>query len=105
MKLKDYFKNCYMADPEKAVSDLMDDTFVAGMGWKRVFHEGIGDGIYNPEEGVVAVYDEDDLEEYHEYHFYRYRPEAWIITDNGGLDDVYAGNNGSMHGVDIEPLD
>ena len=103
MTLKDYFKNYYAVDPEKAVADLMDDTFVASMGWKHVFHEGHGEGVYDPEEGVVAVFDVDDLEEYHEYHFYRYNPKAWVLTDNDGWDEVFAGNNGGDY--EVEPLD
>lgn len=86
---------------EEALRYLHDSTFLAQNGWFEVFHEGHGNGICSPKEGIVAVFDEDDLPLYHSYQFYKYNPKAWIRTSNGGWDDIYNGNNGGQY--DVEP--
>lgn len=63
---------------EDALNKLQDEVWLHNMGWKQVFHEDYGDGVYSPAEGCVAVFDEDDLPEYHSYHLYKYNPKAWI---------------------------
>ena len=80
-----------------------DDLFVKNHGWFRVWHEGHGDGICSPSEGIVATFDVDDLDEYHDVNFFRYNPKAWISTDGDGWDRIYAGENGEEY--DVEPID
>ena len=100
--LKTFMKMWYDNDNscEEALAELTDDAWLRSMGWERVFHEGIGDGVYSPEEGVVAVFDCDDLPEYHEYELYKYNPKAWKSINNGGWDNIYNGDNGG--GFDVE---
>ena len=60
-----------------ALNELQDDVWLHSMGWQRVFCEGIGDGVYSPKEGIVVIFDEDDLPQYHEYCIYDYNPNDW----------------------------
>lgn len=76
MTLKEYFKNVYENDAKFAVSQLADDTFLKENNWERVFREGWGDGIYSPNENIVIMYDEDDLDLYHDYEVELYT-EDW----------------------------
>ena len=97
LTLKDFFEQVYKFDPTYAVNVLSDDNFVRAKGWKRVFHEGVGDGIYSPDDGIVAVYDEDDLETYSEYTLYRYSPDAWV-----SMEELYNdGRNGEGFEVEV----
>lgn len=96
MKLQDYFNNVYKVDAEKAVEELFDDTFIRKNKWRRVFHEGVGDGIYSPKEGIVVVFDCDDLEEYSEFVFYKYNPNAWV-----SMRDAFNGKNGGEYKVEL----
>lgn len=86
---------------EEALVQLQYDEFLKRNGWFHVFHEGYGEGICSPREGVVAVFDVDDLPEYHSFNLYRYNPKAWIKTSNGGWDDIYNGINGIQNGVEL----
>lgn len=98
MNITEFFPTIYKKNPKAAVANLSDDEFIAKMGWRRVFHEGVGDGIHSPGEGVVAVFDEDDLDTYSDYTFYRYDPDAWVP-----MSDVMDGRrNGD--GFEVEPL-
>lgn len=94
MKLTEFFASVYKTNPGKAVAQLSDDAFVREMGWERVFHEGVGDGIYSPSENLVAVYDEDDLDTYSEYVFYRYNSDAWV-----SMEELF---NGTRNGEEFE---
>lgn len=85
-----------------ALRRLTDESWLRKMGWKQVFHEGTGNGVYSPTEGIVAVFDEDDLPEYHSFQLYRYNPKAWKICGNVGWDSIYDGNNGGD--VIVEPF-
>jgi len=86
----------------EALKKLTDEVWLRSMGWKQVFHEGIGNGVYSPKEVIVAVFDEDGLPEYHSCQFYKYNPKAWKSCDNDGWDKIYAGDNGD--GCDVEPI-
>lgn len=86
---------------EDALAELQNEEWVHSMGWEYVFHEGIGNGVYSPKEGIVAVFDEDDLPYYHGYSLYHYNPKAWKSTENGEWDKVYEGNNGENY--EVEP--
>lgn len=77
MTLKKFFTTEYEKNPENAVSLLNDDTFIKRRKWKRVFKEGVGDGIYSPDENIVAIFDEDDLDEYAEYFLEEY-DDNWV---------------------------
>ena len=95
MKLTDFFSVEYKASPKKAVKKLTNDTFLKKNGWSRVFHEGVGEGIFSPDESLVVVFDEDDLDSYAEYSLYRYNPDAWVKANT--YDDweaIYDGENG-----------
>ena len=78
MNLKNFFETAYAKNPQVAVSLLTDDEFLKANGLKTVFHEGLGNGICSVEEGIVVVYDEDDLETYSDYDIYEYNPDAWV---------------------------
>ena len=103
--LRNFMKIWYNNDDSciDALKRLTDEVWLRSMGWKQVFHEGIGDGVYSPEEGIVAVFDEDDLPEYHSYQLYKYNPKVWKSCDDNGWDRIYDGDNGD--GFDVEPLD
>ena len=96
MNLRNFFEKVYTAKPEIAVSLLSNDEFLKINGLKSVFHEGVGDGICSVEEGIVAVYDEDDLETYHEFTFYKYNPNAWVDMEEFGK-----GETGEEYEVEI----
>ena len=70
----------------------------------EVFHEGLGDGLYCPEEGIIAVFDEDDVPEYHSVSFFKYDPRAWF-----GYEELKSGKeNREMSDTeqyDVEPID
>lgn len=102
--LRDFMRVWYNNDDSciDALEKLTDEAWLRPMGWKQVFHEGIGDGVYSPEEGIVAVFDEDDLPEYHSYQLYKYNPKVWKSCDGDGWDRIYDGDNGD--GYDVEPL-
>ncbi len=72
MTLKNFFLTEYEKNPKEAVSNLGDDTFLKRNGWQRVFRENYGEGIFSPNENIVVIYDDLDLEEYHDYSFYEY---------------------------------
>ena len=99
MKLTEFFASVYKTNPYEAVARLSDDVFVREMGWERVFHEGVGDGIYSPSENLVAVYDEDDLDTYSEFVFYRYNSDAWV-----SMEELFNGTrNGEEFEVEVYP--
>lgn len=102
--LKDFMKNAYDNEIISVLASrsLNDDDFIKDKGWERVFHEGYGEGVYSPNEGIVAIYDNNELFLYHSYGFYKYNPKAWKHTANGGLDKIYAGDNGSD--CEVEPV-
>lgn len=79
--LKNYIEKNYKENPVLAVSELSDEEFLKSRGWKRVFHEGVGEGVYSPKEGIVAVFDEEDLDTYTDYTFYKYNPNAWVTME------------------------
>lgn len=79
--LKNYIEKNYKENPVLAVSELSDEEFLKSRGWQRVFHEGVGEGVYSPEEGIVAVFDEEDLDTYTDYTFYKYNPNAWVTME------------------------
>lgn len=85
-----------------ALEKLTDEVWLRSMGWKQVFHEGIGDGVHSQEEGIVAVFDEDGLPEYHSYQLYKYNPKSWKDCDGNGWERIYNGDNGD--GYDVEPI-
>lgn len=87
--LKNFMENIYKSNPYDAVIKLSDDAFLKNKGWFRVFQEGFGEGVCSPIEGIVVVFDEDDLDTYNEYDVYEYNPKVWIRTDNGGWDKIY----------------
>lgn len=98
MKVYDNDKLCV-----NALELLMDDDWVKSMGWRRVFHEGVGEGLYSPTENIVAVFDIDDVPTYHSYHFYRFNENAWKFCDGDGWDKIYNGDNGAD--FEVEEID
>ena len=76
------------------LKELSDNSFLVSNGWYRVFHEGYGDGICSPSEGIVVCFDEEESEIDTDVEIYKYNPKAWIKIENGSWDDIYAGNNG-----------
>ena len=104
LSLKDLMKYAYDDDLHfiMAIRSLNDDDFINDKGWERVFHEGYGEGVYSPNEGIVAIFDNDELSKYHSYGLYKYNPKAWKHTANGGWDKIYAGDNGSD--CEVEPV-
>ena len=102
--LKDFMKSAYSNEMGfvLAVRSLNDDDFINDKGWERAFHEGYGEGVYCPNEGVVAIFDDDELSNYRSYSLYKYNPKAWKHTANGGWDNIYAGDNGSDY--EVEPI-
>jgi len=85
-----------------ALEKLTDEVYLHSMGWKQVYHEGVGNGVHSPKEDIVVVFDEDDLPLYHSYAVFKYNPKAWVSVENDGWDEVYKGNNGEEY--DVEPL-
>ena len=96
LTLYQYMHRVYSTDPFKAVDELTDDVFLAEMGWKAVFHEGVGDGVWSPEEGIVVVFDEDDLDTYHEFSIYKYNADAWPTMEEFG-------DGATGEGYEVEP--
>lgn len=97
LTLYQYIHRVYFNNPHKAVAELTDDVFLASMGWVPVFHEGVGDGVWSPEEGIVAVFDEDDLDTYWCFSFYKYNADAWPT-----MDKLNEGVNGEGYEVELE---
>jgi hypothetical protein len=97
--LRNFMKLWYDDDDSciDAVGRLTDNTWLRSMGWEQVFHEGTGDGVYSPEEGIVAVFDEDELPEFHGYQLYKYDPKVWKSCNGNGLDKIYNGDNGDRY--------
>ena len=98
--MNDYYDND--SSCSSALELLMDDSYIQKQGWKRVFHEGYGEGVCSPTESIVAVFDVDDVPKYHSYGLYRYNPRAWKDTDGDGWDRIYAGDNGED--FEVEPI-
>ena len=98
--MNDYYNND--SSCSSALELLMDDSYIQKQGWKRVFHEGYGEGVCSPAESIVAVFDVDDIPKYHSYGLYRYNPRAWKDTDGDGWDRIYAGDNGED--FEVEPI-
>ncbi len=100
ISLRTYMDTVYKTNPYQAVHEqLHDDKFVKEHGWFRVWHEGHGEGICSPKEKIVAVFDEDDLEECHDVYYYKYNPKAWVKTD---WNKIYNGENGE--GYEVKPI-
>lgn len=93
MSLRKYMQTIYKVNPYDAVRELSDNSFLRNNGWFRVFREGYGEGVCSLKEGIVVVFDEDDLNTYNEYDTYQYNPKVWIKTDNGGWDKIYQAGN------------
>ena len=102
--LREFMQVCYDNDNTciDAVYLLTDEVWLKSMGWKQVFHEGIGDGIYSPNENIVAVFDIDDVPSFHSYQLYKYNEKAWKSCDGDGWDRIYNGDNGEDY--DVEPI-
>ena len=98
--MREYYDND--SSCSSALELLMDDSFIEEQGWMRVFHEGYGDGVYSPKESIVAVFDVDDVPEYHSFHLYKFNPKTWKTTDGDGWDNIYGGDNGGN--FDVEPV-
>jgi hypothetical protein len=92
--LKEYIENEYNNDDTcvGAVENLTDAAWLEEMGWKQVFHEGLGDGVYSPKENLVVIFDVDDVPYYHDFEFYKYNEKAWKSCDD--WDAIYDGDNG-----------
>jgi hypothetical protein len=104
LSLRDFMTHYYDNDEtcEEALSKLQDGRYVFGRGWEYVFHEGVGDGVYSPQEGIVAVFDEDDLPDYHSVNFYRFNPQSWLVLrDNENDERDWA----DTEQYDVEPID
>lgn len=96
-----FMKHYYKSDPHEAVDLLNDQTFVHKNGWRTVFHEGCGEGVWSPKEGIVATFDVDDLDNYNTVQIYKYDQNAWKPTDvRGGWDRIYNGDNGEDYDVE-----
>ena len=91
--LRNFMKVRYNNDNSciDALEKLTDEVWLRSMGWKQVYSEGIGDGVYSPEEGIVAVFDEDDLPEWHGYQLYKYNPKTWKFCEGDGWDRIWMG--------------
>lgn len=78
------YMNYYNTDAhcEEALANLMDDTFIKEQGWKRVFQEGIGEGILSENENIVAIFDTDCLPQFHAFAIYDYNPKKWKVLSN-----------------------
>lgn len=95
--MQTYYKN---ANTRSYVVELLnDEDFLKQQGWERVFHEGTGEGVADKKNGIVAVFDEENLEQFHSVGFYEYDPNAWKDTANGGWDKIYQGDNGADFNV------
>ena len=87
---------------EYVVQMLKDRDFLNSQGWRRVFHEGMGEGVADPFEGIVVVFDEEITDKYADYGFYKYNANAWVDIDLIGWNEIYNGHNGSK--FEVEPI-
>ena len=100
--LREFFKTVYTEKPWNALCMLASRKYTNEKEWYWVFHEGIGEGVYSKKEGIVAVFDEDDVDVHNEYTFYKYDPNAWVNASTP--DDwkaIYDGRNGENYPVEL----
>lgn len=103
MKLKDFMETIYLNDAEKATNTLHNVEFLHKNGWRGVWHEGLGYGVASLKENIVAIFDEDDLNVYHEFTFYKYNPKSWVDAETDvDWELIYNGANGED--ADVEPI-
>lgn len=103
MELKEFMETVYLNNPTQAIRILHDNDFLRKNGWRGVWHESLGYGVASIKENIVAIYDEEELDTYHEYTFYRYNPNAWVNAETDeDWDSIYEGNNGEEY--EVEPI-
>ena len=105
MKLFDFMDSFYLSNPKETVSKLYNIDFLHKNGWRGVWHEGLGYGVASIKEGIVVIYDEEDLDIYHEFTFYKYN-NAWVNAETKeDWDSIYKGHNGSDVELECAVLD